>query len=188
MRKLIVFNNVTLDGYFAGPGGDLSWAHGNQNDPEWHAFVAGNAVGGGVILLGRVTYDLMAGYWPTPLARQNDPVVAERMNAGRKIVFSRTMSHADWSNTTLIKDDIVAAVRRLKSEPGEGMAILGSGSITMQLAQARLIDEFQIVVRPVVLGQGHSLFAGLAAPLSLKLMSSRTFSNGNVFLRYEPQA
>jgi dihydrofolate reductase len=80
MRKLIVFNNVTLDGYFTGANGDISWAHGND-DPEFNAFVAGNASGGGQLLLGRITYELMAGYWPTPTAIRNAPLVAEGMNS-----------------------------------------------------------------------------------------------------------
>ena len=142
MRKLIVFNNVSLDGYFADARGDMSWAH-NQ-DPEWLGFAAENAGGGGTLLLGRVTYDLMAGWWPTPAAAAAMPEVAEGMNRLEKVVFSRTMKKADWQNTTLVKQDIVAAVKKMKSEPGEGMVILGSGSIVSQLTQAGLIDEYQI--------------------------------------------
>lgn len=97
MRKLIAFNQVTLDGYFAGPNGDLSWA--NKADAEFKAFVAENAKGEGVLLFGRVTYELMASYWPTPLATRNDPLVAERMNHRSKIVFSRTLNEPSWNNT-----------------------------------------------------------------------------------------
>ena len=101
MRKLIVFNNVTLDGYFTGADGDMSWAYSGSDDPEFNAFVAGNASGGGQLLLGRITYDLMAGYWPTPIAIKNAPVVAEGMNSMRKVVFSRTLDKAQWNNTRL---------------------------------------------------------------------------------------
>jgi len=125
MRELVAFINVTLDGYFAGPNGDLSWAHTRQRDPEWNAFVAENAKSGGQLLLGRVTYELMASYWPTPQATENDPVVAEGMNSLPKVVFSRTLDKAAWKNTRLVKGDMAAAVRKLKQEPGEGMAILG---------------------------------------------------------------
>ena len=93
MRKLGVFNNVTLDGYFTGKNGDLSWAKGHM-DAEFNAFVADNARSGGLLLLGRITYELMASYWPTPQARKNDPVVAERMNNLPKVVFSRTLEAA----------------------------------------------------------------------------------------------
>jgi len=188
MRKLVVFNQVTLDGYFAGPGGDIGWAHKHEKDEEWNAFVADNASAGGVLVFGRKTYELMASYWPTPQALKNDPVVAERMNGLPKVVFSRTLDKASWSNTTLVKGDLAQEVRRLKQEAGDDMAILGSGSIVSQLAQAGLIDQYQIVVNPVVLGKGRTLFEGIKDPLTLRLTNTRTFGNGNVFLSYEPIA
>jgi dihydrofolate reductase len=186
MRKLVVFNQMTLDGYIADARGDMSWAH--QDDPEWTAFAAENARGGGVLLFGRITYEMMASYWPTPAARANAPAVAEGMNRMPKVVFSRTLDKASWQNTTLVKGDIVAAVRGMKHEPGEGMAILGSGSIVSQLTQARLIDEYQIVVHPVVLGKGKSMFEGIGDRLSLRLTKTRVFGNGSVVLWYEPKA
>jgi dihydrofolate reductase len=188
MRRLMSFTQVTLDGYFTGRNGDLSWAHEGRQDAEWNAFVAGNASGGGQLLFGRITYELMVSYWPTPAARENDPVVAEGMNSLPKVVFSRTLHKASWSNTRLVKGDLATEVRRLKHEPGEGMAILGSGSIVSQLAQAGLIDEYQIVVKPVALGGGRALFEGIKQKLSLKLTKTRAFTNGNVLLSYEPRA
>jgi dihydrofolate reductase len=184
MRKLAVFNNVTLDGYFADARSDMRWAH--NDDAEWTAFAAENVGGGGVLLFGRITYDLMASYWPTPAALKNAPAVAAGMNGMQKVVFSRTLDKASWQNTTLVKDDIVTAVRRMKHEPGEGMVILGSGSIVSQLTQARLIDEYQIVVHPVVLGEGKTMSAGLKEMVSLRLTKTRPFGNGNVVLWYEP--
>ena len=188
MRKLVVFNNVTLDGYFAGVNGDFSWAHRGNDDAEFNAFVADNASGGGQLLFGRITYELMASYWPTPNAIKNDPIVAERMNSMPKVVFSRTLDKVSWSNTKLVKDDIASEIRKMKKEPGKGMAILGSGSIVAQLAPERLIDEYQVVVNPVVLGKGRTMFDGIKAMLTLKLTKSRTFGNGKVFLCYEPMA
>jgi dihydrofolate reductase len=184
MRRLIVFNNVSLDGYFADRNGDMSWAH--QQDAEWRAFAAENAKGEGVLVFGRITYEMMAGFWPTPAASQTFPVLAERMNNLPKIVFSRTLERASWNNTKLVKGDLAAEIRRMKSEPGEGMAILGSGSIVSQLAQEGLIDEYQIAVHPVALGAGRTLFAGVTGRLPLKLTKTRTFGNGNVLLCYEP--
>ena len=187
MRKLGVFNNATLDGYFTGKNGDLSWAKGHM-DAEFNAFVADNATSGGLLLLGRVTYELMASYWPTPQARKNDPVVAERMNNLPKVVFSRTLDKASWSNTRLVKGDIAAEIRKMKGEPGKDMTILGSGSIVSQLAREGLIDEYQMVVNPVVLGEGRTMFDGIKGSLTLKLTRTRTFGNGSVFLCYEPTA
>lgn len=186
MRKLVAFIQVSLDGYFADAKGDMSWAHKGPEDAEWNSFVADNAKGGGQLLFGRVTYEMMASYWPTPLAHQQAPVVAEQMNQLRKVVFSRTLQKAAWSNTELIKGDLAAAVRALKQAPGEDMATLGSGSIVSQLAQAGLIDEFQIVVNPIVLGSGKALFAGVKDRVTLRLASTRSFGNGNVLLCYGP--
>jgi dihydrofolate reductase len=184
MRKLTVFNHMTLDGYFADSNGDMSWAH--RQDPEWNEFVTGNAAGGGMLLFGRVTYQMMASFWPTPAASQAMPAVAQRMNSLPKVVFSRTLSEAVWQNTKLVKDDLAAAVRRLKGEPGGDMVVLGSGSIVAQLAQAGLVDEFQVVLNPLVLGQGKSMFSGAHAKLTLLKAKTRTFGNGNMLLCYEP--
>jgi dihydrofolate reductase len=188
MRKLIVFNSVSLDGYFVDMNGDMSWAHNSTKDEEWDAFVAENASAGGGLLFGRITYDLMAGYWPTPQAIENDPVVAERMNNLSKVVFSKTLDKASWNNTKLVRGELTAEVRKMKQESGAEMAILGSGSIVTQLAPERLIDEYQIVVIPVVLGKGRTMFEGIKERLSVKPTKARTFSNGNVLLCYEPVA
>jgi dihydrofolate reductase len=184
VRRLIAFNSVTLDGYFAGRDGDLSWAKGDM-DAEFNAFVADNARSGGQLLFGRITYQLMESYWPTPQAMQSAPPVAERMNNLPKIVFSRTMEHASWNNTKLVKAGLADAIRKMKSESGDDMVILGSGSIVSQLTQDRLIDEYQFVLRPVVLGAGRTMFDGVNQKLPLRLTKTRTFSNGNVFLSYE---
>ncbi len=188
MRRLVVFNAMSLDGCIADARGDMSWAHFAEKDPEWTAFVAGNANGGGELLFGRVTYDMMAAYWTSPQAAKNDGPVAERMNALPKVVFSRNMDKASWRNTRLVKGDLAAAVRSLKAEEGKDMTVLGSASIVAQLAQENLVDEYQLVVTPVVLGGGKSMFAGVSSRPALKLLGSRAFKNGNVVLRYGPAA
>jgi dihydrofolate reductase len=184
MRKLAVFNSVTLDGYFVDTKGDMSWAH--REDPEWNAFVADNASGEAVLVFGRVTYEMMASWWPTPQALQSMPVVAERMNRLQKVVFSRTLDRASWSNTRLVKSDLASSIRAMKREPGDDLVILGSGSIVAQLAQEGLIDEYQIALNPIALGAGRTMFDGIRERLRLKLTQTRSFANGNVFLRYEP--
>ena len=145
-----------------------------------------NASGDGTLLFGRVTYEMMASFWPTPLAMERMPAVAEGMNRMSKIVFSRTLQGVSWANTTLVKSDPAAHVRKLKQEPGPDLAILGSGSLVSLLAQAGLIDEFQIVVNPIVLGKGRTLFEGAQEKIALKLIQSRAFGNGNVVLYYQP--
>jgi dihydrofolate reductase len=186
MRKLIAFNHVTLDGYFVGANGDFSWARHGNDDPEYSAFVAENASGGGQLLFGRITYELMASYWPTPIADQHNPAVAAGMNSMSKVVFSRTLDKASWNNTKLVKGDLVSEVRKMKDEPGPGMAILGSGSIVSKLAPEHLIDEYQMMTDPVVLGKGRTMFDGIQETLNLNLTRTRTFKNGKVFLCYEP--
>ena len=186
MRKFTVFNHVSLDGYIQDARGDMSWAHTMDPDPDWNAFVENNAKGGSTLVFGRITYELMTRYWPTDMAKQNDPVVAERMNAMPKFVFSRTLKEATWNNTRLISEDPVAAVRRLKQEDGEGMAMFGSGTIVAQLAPAGLIDEYQIVVNPLILGAGRTMFEGVPKPVRLKQTRVRAFANGNTVLWYSP--
>ena len=139
-------------------------------------------------MFGRITYDLMTRYWPTPAAMKNSPAVAEGINKVPKVVFSRTLDKASWNNTRLVKGDPVQEVRKMKAAPGEDMVILGSGSIVSQLAQAGLIDEYQIVVSPIVLGEGKTMFDGIQKKLPLTLAKSRTFGNGNVLLCYKPAA
>jgi dihydrofolate reductase len=182
LRKLVVYNSVSLDGCFTDLNGDMSWAH--KADPEWQAFVSQNASGGGELVFGRVTYQLMASFWPTPLAAQSNPIVAERMNSLPKVVFSRTLDRVSWSNTRLMKGEPAAEVHALKQEPGPSMVIMGSGTIVAQLAEAGLVDEYQIVVNPIVLGKGRTLFDGVRTSLRLRLIGSRIFGNGNAVLSY----
>ena len=134
-----------------------------------------------MLLFGRITYELMAGFWPT---RKPLPIVAERMNHLPNVVFSRTMKRAGWHSTTLVEDDMVGHIRRMKAEPGEGLAILGSGNLVSQLAETGLIDEYEFIVNPLALGAGRTIFQGMPQRLGLKLTQSRTLKSGKVFLSY----
>ncbi|HEY4666245.1 MAG TPA: dihydrofolate reductase family protein [Anaerolineales bacterium] len=185
MRRLMVFNQISLDGYFVDGNGDMSWAKSDR-DPEFDAFVEQNASGEAELLFGRLTYELMASYWPTPLAIENDPVVADRMNTLPKVVFSKTLDKAPWQNTKLEKGVLLSTVRKLKEESGPDIVIFGSGSLVSQLARAGLIDEYQFVMIPVALGKGRTMFDGIPDRLNFKLTKSRAFGNGSVFLSYEP--
>lgn len=194
MRKLIAFNHITLDGYFTDANGQFAWAGHGNDDPEYAAFVAENASSGGQLVFGRVTYQLMASYWPTPIADKHSPEVAKGMNSMPKTVFSRTLDSVSWNNTQLIRTDtdergdLVAEMRKLKEQDGPGMAILGSGSIVAQLAPTGLIDEYQLMVDPVALGKGRSMFDSIPEKLSLKLAKTRTFNNGKIYLCYQRAA
>jgi dihydrofolate reductase len=184
MPRLNMFNNISLDGYFTDANGDMSWAHAGRDDPEMGEFTSKNAQGGGALVFGRVTYELMKAFWPTPMAAQMMPEVAKGMNAARKYVFSRSLKNSDWTNIVILDGDPAGEIARLKQEDGKGLTVLGSGSIVKQLAAADLIDDYQFMLCPVILGAGRTLFDGLPGGPRLTLENSRTFKNGNVFLHY----
>lgn len=184
MRTLSVFNSVSLDGYFTDANNDYMWAHQGANDPDLAEFTRSNARGENALVFGRVTYDVMAAWWPTPEAAKAMPEIAKGMNAAPKYVFSRTLDAAQWANTTLLRKDPAAEIARIKQTPGPDMTILGSGTIVAQLAEARLIDEVQLLVCPVMLGSGRSQFAGVTGKPWWNLSRSKTFQNGRVFLAY----
>jgi dihydrofolate reductase len=183
MGKLSVFNLVTLDGFIAGMGGDISW---HRVDEEFQELANEKSNSGNTLLFGRVTYELMAAYWPTPEAIKNDPIVAKGMNTATKIVFSRTLEEAIWNNTLLLRDDLLPEVRKMKAQSGPDITILGSGSIVSQLTQAGLIDEYTLLINPVVIGKGKTMFEGVHGPLSFKLTKTLSFGNGNVLVNYVP--
>ena len=185
MPRVNMFNNISLDGYFVDANGDMSWAHAGRDDPEMGEFTAANAQGGGALIFGRVTYELMKAFWPTPMAAQHDPAVAEGMNRLKKVVFSRTLDSVSWSNTTLIKSDPAAAVRKMKEESGADMVIMGSGSIISLLAQEGLIDAYTFVISPLALGQGRTMFEGVTDRQNMKHVNTRSFKNGKIVLNYE---
>jgi len=183
MRKLFVFNLTTFDGFFEGPKREIDW---HNVDEEFNEYAVEMLDAVDTLLFGRVTYELMAGYWPTPDAIKNDPIVAAKMNSLPKIVFSRTLDKAEWNNTRLVKDAAAEDIQRIKKQPGKDIALLGTNSILAGFAPLGLIDEYRIMVNPVVLGRGRSLFAGIKDRLNLNLLNTRTFRNGNVLLSYGP--
>jgi dihydrofolate reductase len=181
--RLNAFNFITLNGYFEGPARDISW---HRHGTEENEYAVKGLQSGSTLLFGRLTYEMMASYWPTPTAIKNTPIMAEGMNNAEKIVFSRTLKTVEWKNTRLVKDNIVGEVRKLKQMPGKDMTLLGSGSIMTQFAEEGLIDEYQIMVDPVALGAGTPIFKDLKRKLDLKLTMTRTFKSGVVLLSYEP--
>ena len=176
MGTVTVFNFVTLDGYFSGPAGDISW-HNHAVNSEEHAYAVEMLKRADTLLFGRITYELMASFWPTPQAIKADPLVAKGMNKADKIVFSRTLKQAAWNNTRVVSDHIADEIKRLKKMPGKNMTVLGSGSIVTQLAEQGLIDELQIMIDPIVLGDGTPMFKGIKEKLLGKLNSQASDRN-----------
>jgi dihydrofolate reductase len=182
MRKIIVFENVTLDGFMAGPNGELDWA---IRDDEVTQYSKGGQASTDMFLFGRVTYEMMASFWPTPAGETTNPVFAEFLNNTPKIVFSTTLQTADWQNTEVSNELNKDEILKLKQQHGKNMMIFGSGTIVEQLTNLGLIDEYQLMVNPVILGKGKSLFKGIKERINMKLVKTKTFSNGIVLLQYQ---
>ncbi len=183
MRKVVVFNRVSLDGFFAGPNGEIDWfVPDPEVDQAVHAGMSPDT-----LLLGRLTFQLFAGYWPHVASDPNAPegarVMANELDQMNKVVFSRTLNNVDWKNSRLVKSDPSKEVLELKQGMGPDITIFGSGTIIQQLARDGLIDEHLLVITPVILGIGKRLF-GSFDRTSLNLLEARSFPSKNVLLHY----
>ncbi|MGB9376321.1 MAG: dihydrofolate reductase family protein [Mycobacteriales bacterium] len=184
MRKVILFMSMSLDGFIEGPDRDISW---HMVDDELHAHLNEQLSSMGAFLSGRVTHELMAGFWPTAdQDPSSPPTMVEFARIWRdmpKFVYSTTLDRADW-NTTVVRDVVVDEVMALKSSPG-GDLVLGGADLAAAFMRLDLIDEFQIYVHPVVIGRGKPLFDPAGAVARLQLAGTRAFGNGVVLLRYQ---
>jgi len=185
MTKVLAGITVSLDGYYVGPNQEFDWPVAGQ---EFDEFSLRQLDEVDTLLFGRVTYELMASYWPTPAAREGDPKTAAAMNDLPKLVVSRTLDKAEWENSRLVGGDVAAELTRLKQQPGKDIAIFGSFDLTVSLLGVGLVDELRIMVSPVLLGDGLSLFRTATERISLKLLQARPFASGNVLLTYQPAA
>jgi len=183
MRRVIVSNMVSLDGYVAGPNGELDW---HVVDKEFFGYAEDMLNSAGALLFGRVTYEMMAAYWTRPEVKINDPIIARKMNSLPKIVFSTTLEGTDWENTTLVKDNLKQKVLKLKEQPGKDLVILGSASIVSAFTQMGIIDEYRMIINPVILGDGKPEFGSGIGRRTLSLTDVKTLSSGVVILYYQP--
>jgi dihydrofolate reductase len=179
MRRLIMWNMVTLDGFFEGT---TPWAI------DWHVW--GDDLeqlsleqlrSADMLLFGRLTYQGMSGFWPTATG-----AVAELMNSIPKVVFSHTLESADWANSRLVKTNAEQEVARLKQDPGKDLFIFGSADLSSTLMKAGLIDEYRLGLNPVLLGGGNPLFKPLPERMPMKLLEARPLESGCMILRYQP--
>lgn len=181
MRKLIVSNMMSLDGFFAGPRGELDW---HMVDEDFFAYARGMLRSVNTILFGRLTYEVMAAYWPSAPTDE----IADKMNGLAKIVFSRTLKSAKWNNTRVASRGLIEEVTDLKQQAGKDkdkdMVILGSASVASPLLEAGLVDEYRVIISPVLLGRGQQLFAGIEKRISLKLLETKRFGSGVILARY----
>jgi dihydrofolate reductase len=184
MRKIFLFMNVSLDGYFEGPGHNISFFNDDADHFEAYSPTEGQEVD--TILLGHTTYEMMKSFWPTPQALKNAPEIAEFMNEKLKVAVSHKPFEPGWKNVKVISGDVAGELKKFKEQPGKNIIMFGSNNLCISLMQAGLVDEFQILVNPVVIGEGTSLFRGLPGKASLKLKQTRPFKSGKVLLIYEP--
>ncbi len=182
MRTLASFILTSLDGFYEGPNGELDWP---VLDEEFDEFAVRQLNEADTLGFGRATYEHMAAHWPTDQAQANDPAITSRMNNKPKLVFSTTLEEATWSNTTVIAGDAVEQIEA-EAAPGGELLLLGSAHLTAHFAAAGALDELRIMVCPIALGQGRSLFEDLKARLTLTLARVRQFDAGNVLLTYRP--
>jgi dihydrofolate reductase len=184
MRKIILMMSVSLDGFMEGPNRELDW---HLVDDELHGHFNEQLSAMGAFLDGRVTYELMAGFWPTADTDPSSPEpVVEFARIWRdmpKIVYSRTLERAEW-NTTIVRDVIVDEVLELKAQPG-GDLVLGGADLAATFMRHDLVDEYRLYVHPVVIGRGKPLFPASDTKISLQLAETRSFGNGVVLLRYQ---
>lgn len=173
---------ISMDGFFEGENHSLDW---HNVDEEFNEFAIEQLNSADILLFGRITYELMASYWPTLSGTNDDPIVAYKMNTIPKIVFSKTLEKAEWENTRLIKDHIKEEITSLKNQSGKDIYIFGSANLAVTLREMELIDEYRIIISPVVIGQGKPLFENVKNNLNFRLLKTRIFNSGNVLLYYE---
>ena len=174
---------VSVDGYFEGVNHDLSW---HNVDAEFMAFSheQNNSNAVDTILFGHRTYDLMASFWPTAQGIGSDPETAQFMNETPKIVASHQPFTPEWEHTTVISANVLDEIEKMKTQPGKNIAIFGSNDLCVSLMERDIIDEFRLMVNPVALGKGNSLFVGVSKRVNMKLTDTREFTSGNVLNDY----
>jgi dihydrofolate reductase len=184
MAKIILFNMISIDGYFEGPGRDISWHNVNE---EFNEFAVEQLNSASALIFGRRTYELMVSYWPSEEALRDDPVVAGLMNSKPKIVFSKTMKRADWTNTRVYNGNVEKVCLGLKAENVNDIYVFVSAELASDLISMNLIDEFRFVINPVVLGSGVPIFRSSSGKRKMKLVRSAVFASGNVLVIYTPE-
>lgn len=194
-RRIVMFNQVSADGFFSDPEGGLDWV---VSDPDIHARAVAGMPDTDTILLGRKTYEQFASFWPNALknldaagphgSNKREPAfaaMAHWLNATKKLVFSRSLQAATWNNSEISSKIDNKRLAKLKQQPGKDMLIFGSGSLVSALSEHGLIDEYRFVICPVLLGQGQPLLGEMPERVSLKLVEAKPFPSGNVMLTYQ---
>lgn len=185
MRKIISFMHISLDGFVAGPNGEMDWI---KVDEEIFDYVGKRISEGDTALYGRVTYEMMENYWPTaadkPTATRHDIEHSKWYSKVRKVVLSKTMEDAGLTNTKIISDNLSDSINEIKQQAGEDILLFGSPTATHALMQLNLIDGYWLFVNPIILGRGIPLFADIKDKIKLQLLTTRQFTCGVTELNY----
>lgn len=185
MRKLISFMHISLDGFVAGPNGEMNWI---KVDEEIFDHVGKRIAGCDSAMYGRVTYQMMENYWPTagdkPNASKHDKDHSKWYKNARKIVLSKTLNESDLENTIIISDNLTDRINKIKNEPGEDILVFGSPTATRALIQHNLIDGYWLFLNPIIIGRGIPLFTDIKEKTKLKLLNTRQFTSGVTELNY----
>lgn len=182
MRKIIVSNLISVDGYFEGLNQDISWF---KVDEEFFGYARNLLNNADILLFGRITYQQMAAYWP--FTKDDDAVITEKMNSLEKIVLSKTIENPEWNNTKIVSEKADEELQKIKEQPGKDIVIFGSGTIVSAFTQCKLIDEYRLIINPVILGNGSPMFRSVNERLNLKLVDTKSMANGIVILTYHPE-
>jgi dihydrofolate reductase len=187
MRKLVVSEFVSLDNVMEDPGGSEKFTHGGWTQQYWNddigKFKYDELFACDMLLLGRVTYQGFAEAWPS---RKDEAGFADRMNCVPKYVVSATLAEAGWNNSTIIRSNIFGAISKIKKETGQDILVVGSRRLVRVLMEYELVDRYQLLVFPVILGSGKRLFDDLEKPVNLKLIKTKSFKTGIILQTYEP--
>src|SRR5438105_15113782 len=183
MRRLILQTSISIDGYVAALDKSHPWSEGSEEDEAFKRWILDSVWAAGAHLMGRVTYEEMAAYWPTSTSEYAPP-----MNEIPKVVFSRTLERADWPETQIARGDLRDEIGRLKREPGNDLIAYGGATLDQALSRLGLVDEYRLMVQPAALGAGLPLFKDLPAPLHLELVDATTYATGLAIHVYRPRS
>lgn len=189
MRKVILSMFITLDGFISGPNGELDWMPGSEKpDREVDLYIYEMMDEMDTMLLGGRTYELFVEYWPT--ATTDKEIIADKLNAMRKIVFSsaREVSWGKWDDAWLAKGTLAEEIDRLKRQPGKNMVMFGGARLAQSCMDLGLIDEYRLFVTPIILGGGKPLFKDRKHRIQMKRSDTKTFESGVVLLSYTPRS
>ena len=183
MKKIIAIEWLSLDGYFSDSNNGTDWF---VSDEETWKYLLELFASFDTILLGKVTYEMFAAYWPKPNPSDSNPKeLIDFMNNSQKVVFSKSLKKVEWNNSVVMEDIIPKEINKIKKEAGKDIVIFGSGSIVSRLTKLGLIDEYKFLINPIFLGNGRPIFKSEEAKAKLKYLDSKTFGNGNIMLQYK---